>query len=179
MQKFKGDAVEDKFINSALPALEATLLSLDEFFESAYETNPFKALLYDEQLAPFCNSIRRDIFIESLDQILDFFALAGSFESYLLVFRKVFGEDVIVNFTVPSPGKLEIDITAVGLEESIFLSREIINNSYVYDEIIDDEGDNIVFQSVKGFTNQYELEKMLFEMVPAGVVTDIDLEVGG
>jgi hypothetical protein len=77
------------------------------------------------------------------------------------------------------PGKLNIDITASGVQISDFISREIVNNEYVFDEVIDDEGDNIVFQGVKGFETQYELEQMLFEMVPAGIYTEITLTLGG
>jgi hypothetical protein len=84
----------------------------------------------------------------------------------------------MVDFTVPAPGKLNIDIEAAGVELADFISRYIEDNTYLFDEVIDDEGDNIVFQSVKGFQSQYELEQMLFEMVPAGIFTTISLTIG-
>ena len=81
---------------------------------------------------------------------------------------------------MPSPGKLQIDISAPGIEESNFVARHIHSNEYLYDNVIwydgiDDPGGNILFQTVKGFQSQYELELMLFEMVPAGVFTEITL----
>jgi hypothetical protein len=60
------------------------------------------------------------------------------------------------------------------------VARVIESNAYVYYNVITQDGvDQIVFQSIQGFTTQYELERMLFEMVPAGIFTDIDLTFTG
>ena len=76
---------------------------------------------------------------------------------------------------------MQIAIEAEGIEESNFGLRRIVDNQYVVDELVDREvpGNNIVFQTIKGFTSQYELEQMLFEMVPAGIYTEITLSLGG
>ena len=177
-QFFKGDAEERRYYNSGQPIMSDLSTQKDLFFDDAYACFILGELLYDTNRAPLANAIRRDIFRESFSTIFDAFLLAGSFEAYLTVFRKIFGDDVDVEFTVPAPGKLQIDIVAAGFELSDFLARRIEANTYVYDEVIDDEGDNIAFQSVKGFTSQYELEQMLFEMVPDGIYTEITLAVG-
>jgi hypothetical protein len=79
---------------------------------------------------------------------------------------------------VPAPGKLNIDIVAAGTALYDFIARIIVENEYQFDTIIDDEDDTIVFQAIKGFESQYELEQMLFEMVPAGIYTEITLTIG-
>lgn len=178
MQYFKGDATELKYYNSAQPIAASLSGQKHLFFDDAYACAVLGDLLYDNDYAPLARAIPRDIFRESFSTIFDAFSLAGSFESYLTVFRKIFGNAVEVTFTVPAPGKLNIDIIAEGVSISNFVSRRIVGNTYIFDLIIDDEGDNIVFQTVKGFESQYELEQMLFEMVPAGIYTNITLTLG-
>jgi len=177
-QYFKGDATELKYFNCVDPLLSLLSLEKTNFFDRAYECFSLGDVLYDNDLSPLANAISKDIFRTSFWTVFDSFLVAGSFESYLTVFRKVFGDDVVVNFTVPDPGKLEIDIVASGIELSTFVARYIDNNQYAFDNVFDQDGDQIVFQTVKGFESEYELEQMLFEMVPAGIYTEISLTVG-
>lgn len=178
-QFFKGDSTEKKFYNSAKPGSDSLELQKDEFFDGAYDCFVLGDVLYETKRAPLTNAISQEIFRESFATVFNAFLEAGSFESYLTVFRKIFGEEVEVTFTVPGPGKLNIDITAEGVVLTNFAAREIVDNTYVYHDILDDEGENIVFQTIKGFESQYELEKMLFEMVPDGIYTEITLTLGG
>lgn len=178
MQFFKNDEKEIKIVQAGDAPFDLKGLELDAFFEGCYEAFPLGDLLWENNRSPLANAILQSIFRESFPEIIGAFVVAGSFESYLSVFRKIFGDDVEVTFTVPDPGKLQIDIVAAGFELSEFIARRIENNAYVFDEIVDEEGDNIVFQTIKGFQTQYELEQMLFEMVPAGIYTEITLTVG-
>lgn len=178
MQAFKGDAEELRFYNSGKPVADALGLQRDLFFDEGYSCMVLGDLLFESQRTPLANAIPQAIFRESFPEIYDAFVSCGIFESYLTVFRKIFGDDVEVEFTVPAPGKLLIDIVAAGVELSDFVARSIVSNAYVFDEVVDEEDDNIVFQTIKGFTSEYELEQMLFEMVPAGIYTEITLDLG-
>ncbi len=176
-QYFKGDDTEIKMYTAGKFATDAVGIQLDLFEDGAYDTYALGDLIFDNDLSPLANAIPRLIFREAFKEIFDAFVAVGSFEAYLTVFRKIFGDDVEVTFTVPAAGKLNIDIVATGVELSDFITRYIENNEYVIDEIIDEEGDNIAFQGLKGFQSQYELEQMLFEMVPAGIYTTITLDI--
>lgn len=178
MQFFKGDSEELKYYESGRTILESLSSQKTEFFDEAYGCFVLGELLYDNNFAPLSNAIPREIFRESFATLFESFLAAGSFESYITVFQNVFGNDVEITFTVPAPGKLNIDIVAAGLETYGMTIREIIDDAYEYFTLIDDEGDRIVLQAVKGFESQYELEQMLFEMVPAGIYTEITLTVG-
>ena len=177
-QFFKGDSQELKFYGAGNPIIQNLEVGKDEFFDGAYSCFKLGDILYDSGRAPLAKAIPRPIFREAFATIFDSFLEAGSFESYLTVFRNIFGADVDVTFTVPAPGKLQIAIVATGLAISDLIGRVIQGDSYVFDEIIDQDGNNIVGQSVKGFETQYELEKMLFEMVPNGIYTEITLTIG-
>lgn len=179
MQFFKeNDIKEQKVVTAGDGPFDLKGLDLDAFYEECYSAFPLGDLIWEDGRSPLSNAILQSIFRESFPEIFDAFVVAGSFESYLTVFRKIFGDDVEVTFTVPDPGKLNIDIVAAGFELSEFIARRIEDNAYVFDEVITQEGDNIVFQTVKGFQTQYELEQMLREMVPAGIYTEITLTVG-
>lgn len=177
MQYFKGDALEQKFDNAGEPIMSNLSLQKDLFFAGAYSTGPLGDLIVADLRSPLANAIDPTIFRLAFAEIFEAFVNVGTFEAYLTVFRKIFGDDVVVEFTVPDPGKLMIDITATGLELSEFVARHIVDNAYLFDDVVDDGGDNILFRTVIGFISQYELEQMLFEMVPAGVYTEITLDI--
>lgn len=178
MQYFKGDELELKFVASGEPTLNQVSLDKTQFFNGAYTTGPLGDLIFDSDRAPLASAIKKEIFRLAFSEIFQAFVKVGTFEAYLTVFRKIFGDDVEVDFTVPGAGELQINIEASGIELSDFITRYIQDNTYIFDEIIDHENDNIAFQTIKGFQTQYELEQMLFEMVPAGIYTEITLDLG-
>lgn len=177
-QKFKGDELELQMEACASPIHDDIETQLDDFFEDAYNSMPLGDVLYESDRSPLANAIDQEIFRQSFPEIFTAFTVAGTFESYITVFQKIFGENVEIDFTVPAPGKLTIDILADEVELSDWISRVIVDNTFVYNEMITQDGlDTIAFQSIKGFKTQYELEQMLFEMVPAGIFTEISLEL--
>ncbi len=181
MQKFKGDATEDKMIGCGTEIMDQMSMAKDDFFNGCYDTGPLGDLLHDVARSPLANAIRLDVFRNCFNTVYEAFRSAGTFESYLIVFSKIFGEGVEVLFTVPAPGKLNIDITASELELFNFVARHISENAYLFDNVVyeDDDGiDNIIFQTIKGFHSEYELQLMLNEMVPAGIYTQITLTFG-
>ncbi len=178
MQKFKNDAIENKFINAGSPIFDQLSMAKDDFFEGCYDCGPLGDLLHDIKRSPLANAVKLEVFRNFYNTIYEAFRYSGSFESYLNVFAKIFGDSVEVTFTVPAPGKLNVDIAADELELFNFVARHIANNQYFFDNVVyyDDDGqDNIIFQTIKGFHTEYELRQMLFEMVPAGIFTQITL----
>jgi len=177
MQYFKGDQVEVKFFQAFNNAMNDIALGKDQLFEDCYNAYPLGDAIHNTQSAPLTNAISRNVFREAFSELFQAFIEVGTAEAYLTVFRKIFGESVVVDFTIVDPAVLNIDIVASAVELSDFISRQIINEEYVFSEIVDGEGDNIAFQGVKGLTSQQELESMLFEMVPQGIVASIDVEI--
>lgn len=180
MQNFKSsDQTEKKFENSAEPVISYIGVGLDDFYADAFQCQKLGDMIHDSARSPLTNAVKKEIFRLAFKEIFDAFVRVGTFEAYLTVFRKIFGDNVDVQFTVPAPGKLNIDIEATDIELSEFISRYIQSNQYFFDNIVDEIGDTIVFQTIKGFETQYEIERMLFEMVPAGIYTEITLTIGG
>ena len=178
MQFFKGDDLEKKFYNAGKAISDDLSMQKDLFLAGAYSTAPLGDVLYDSGRSPLANAITRDIFRSAFKEIFDSFVVAGTFESYLNVFKKIFGTSSTVTFTVPADGKLTITINATQVGLNQFVARTISNNQYIYEDMISQSGvDTLAFQTVQGFKTQYELEQMLFEMVPAGVFTTITLNL--
>lgn len=179
VQFFKNDSTELKMYNSAVGVLTTASEDKDDFWAGAYDCALLGDVIYENNLSPLSNAIPQDIFRSSFNEIFQAFVHAGTFESYLSVFRKIFGDDVDVEFTVPGPGKLTISIESMNVELSTFVAREIVDNAYVFYPMITQDGvDTLVFQTIKGFQSQYDLEQMLFELVPDGVYTEITLSFG-
>ncbi len=179
MQRFKpSEDLEQKFIDCVDPLMTGLSAEKTAFLAGAYTCQPLGALLYDEMRAPLANAIQRDAFLESFSELFAAFQFAGNFEGYLSVFRKIFGDDCDVEFVVPGPGQLEINIVATGYALYDFIAAEIVDEEYEYNEIIDDDGDNIAFTLIKGFDSQSDLERLLYEMVPAGIYTTFTLDIG-
>ena len=179
MQNYKPtDLKELKFENSAEPILSIISADLDLFSAGAFLTAPLGDLLVESSRAPLTKAISQTVFRSAFKEIFDAFVKVGTFEAYITVFKKIFGDDVDLTFVVPAPGKLQITIEAQSSSIYDALARYVSNNTWLYDEIVDENGDNIAFQVLKGFQTQYELEQMLFEMVPGGIFTQISLTIG-
>lgn len=177
MQYYKGDAKEIQFDLCGQPIMEILSDDRDTFFDEAYACFALGDLLYTENRAPLANAVEQDIFRELFATIFEAFVSAGTFESYLSVFRNIFGDDVTVDFTVSGPGQLDIDLQATGTLTATRLSREILGGSYVYYDRLTSAGDTRVASIPKGFQTEYEAEQMLFELVPAGIYTTISLTI--
>lgn len=175
MQKFKEyDLTEQKVINAFMPLLNLLGSDRDEFFNTAYQSGPLGGILFDLQKTPLLTVIKREVFVESFFGIYDFFTRPGTFEFYLLIFRTVWGENVDVQFSIPAPGRLHVDIEASANNLVQFSARSIISDVYVYDEIVDRNGDFIMFQTYQGIQSQGEVNEFLKEIYTAGIFVDIN-----
>lgn len=170
MQAFKeNDAKEAKVTSCFLPWLTLLGNERDLFYAGAYTAYPLGNALYDLDADPLSGVIGRETFVQSFPAIHSLFASPGPFEFYLEVFRAIWGEDVDVEFTIPAPGKLEIAIEALDATDYLGIVREIIEDEYEYFELIDQDGDNIVFQGSQGIKTQREVDALMKEIAPQGV----------
>jgi hypothetical protein len=177
MQFFKNDALENKIYEATLKLFNVTNQAQDDMELGAYECAKMGELLYDTARMPLVNVIKREIFINCFKQIFEAWAHCGTFESYLTVFRKIFGEDATINFTVPAYGELEVDVEATTGQLFDGLVKIIETNEYVLYDLQDNEGENILFRTQFGIETQDELEKVVFSLVPNGVFTTVSLTI--
>lgn len=131
VQNFKGDSVELKMEAVGAAPATAIELALDQYFDGIYGCVPLGEFLYDQNRVPLANAIKREVFIQCFQELFESFAVSGTFPSYITVFKKIFGEDVEIDFVYQG--------TVTGLAEY----------GWIYDEdddfIVDDLGDTIFF----------------------------------
>lgn len=173
------DAEELKYYNSAAPILNQLSNSKSDLYNFAYFTYMLGDLIHESDRSPLAKNIKKTLFRQIFQNLFSSFAYAGSFESYITVFKAIFGESTNVEFTIPGPGKLNILIEPEGVILNNFAVRSIVDDAYVYDNLLtNDWSDKIMLQTIQGVETEYELEQMLYEMVPAGIYTEFTLTVG-
>lgn len=170
LQPFKeNDTKEQKVKDAFLPILNLLGDDRDSFYEGAYECFVLGDVLFLLKRDPLAGVVTQETFRQSFFAIHNLFTRPGTFEFYLEVFRAVWGDDVAVNFSVPAPGKLLISIEALTVQLDDWLARRIENDTYIFDEIIDHEGDNIQLRGTQGIKTQNETEALVNELYPAGL----------
>jgi hypothetical protein len=178
-QNFKGDATELKMRAIAEPLLDLTDLALNSFYQDGFDCSPFLLMLYDEKRMPFSERIPRAAFVDFVKEALKNFPVTGTFESYLFVLRSIFGLASEINFIVPDPGKLEIDIAAISNTEFDFIAREFTGGMFTFFDMVDSEGNILTFRGVPGIDTEYELNLLFSEIMPAGITPTIALTFYG
>jgi hypothetical protein len=172
---FKGDAVELKMKGVGDPLFDLTDLALNDFYANGFQSSQFLLMLYDEGRMPFSNRIDRDAFVDFFTQMLDLFPFTGTFDTYIFVLTALFGSEVQIVFDVPDPGKLSIDILAISAVEYEFIARELVGSEYEFHNVIDDVGNFLVFRSLPGISDEYSLNLLFSEIIPAGISPEISL----
>ncbi len=178
MQLFKeSDAKEVKVRDCVLPLLQNLGVERDAFYNGAYTCFEFGDVLIALNASPLADTISAEAFRTGFFAIHELFTRPGTFEFYLEVFRAIFGDDVDVEFVVPAPGRLQINIESLTTLTADFLSRSIVDNVYERDEVVDHDGFNIAFQGTVGIKTQSEMDALMVELHPAGLFVETDLEL--
>lgn len=173
LQTFKpNDVLESRVASCFVPVVEELNVERDSFHDGAYQAAPLGEALYELGRDPLVGVISVEIYSESFPAIHELFTRPATFEYYLTVFRAIFGENVNVSFTVPSPGKLLINADALDPETFRLLAREIENNSYLYSLLVTtDTAANITASGTQGIKTQSEMNSLIFELSVAGIWT--------
>lgn len=176
LQRFKeNDETEAKVIAVVMPTLETLGEGHDDFWEGANTTYLLGDILYDLDRDPMSGVITRELFRMIFPAIHQIFTRPGTFEFYMTIFRAIWGEDVVITFTVPAPGRLQINAANLPIEPFNLLLREVVDDAYVYSPLVDHNGDFIMLQDKAGIKNQAEFDALINEISPAGIFTESSL----
>lgn len=170
LQRFKpNDATEALFIETFRPILQLLESDLDDFFSGAYTCFALGDVLWNLNRDPMVGVITQSAYRISFFSIHDLFTRPGTFEFYLILFRSIFGETATILFDIPSPGVLQIDISEVEIQTFSFAAREVFDNVYTISDIVDHDGDVILFQDTVGMKTQNEIDSLTKEIAPAEI----------
>ncbi|WKV32920.1 hypothetical protein MAC3UK_0033 [Bdellovibrio phage MAC3UK] len=169
------DDLEKKFYEITAPSMDALEAQLNAFFDEAYACYLLGEVLYDTGASSISSAMTRDVFRTAFFALFESFVEGGSLESYMIVFRAIFGEDVSVVFDIPAPGHLTINIDALNITEEPFTMRRIVDNVYQYEDLLDSEGEPIMAQVTKGIKTQQDMDILMPEITPAGIFVETTL----
>lgn len=178
MQAFKqSDATEIKVRDCALPLLTDLGGERDAMLAGAFTCFELGDVFVELNNSPLADVIAPESFRSSYYAIHQLFTRPGTFEFYIDVFRAIFGTEVDIEFVIPGPGQLQINIASLSVLLEDFLARSIVDDAYVFDEVVDHDGDSISFQGRLGIKTQSEIDALMVELHPAGIFVEADLEL--
>jgi len=167
---FKPNDNRDQKFNAIFDDLETGInADLNTFFQQAYASYRLGEIIWDNKLDPIAPVLSRDVYRTSFNAIHNLFTRPATYEFFLDVFRAMWGADVDVVFTIVKPGQLKIEIFGSTPAYNEILYREIVGPSYIYDEIITEDGDSITAQESSGPQTVDELLMIMSELGANGI----------
>lgn len=152
----------------------------DLMFDGAWESQVLGQVLINTDAHPLAGVVPRDVFVTSFPAFNAFFERPGTFEFWLEIFRAVYGESVEIEFEIPSPGVLHINVLGgIEIHDDVALVREIVDDVYQYEPLVTHDGEEILFRSPMGLHTQTTIDNLVRELAVAGISTHCNLLVGG
>lgn len=175
-QNFKGDITELKYQAAGSKPFEITRVSLHEFFVGAFDCDEFLLMLYDSGRMPFSNRVPREAFVNFIRQAIPDFPATGTFEVYIFMIRALFGSTATIQFTVPGPGKLDIEVNAPG-SSLVFdwVVKEIVGGATILSQLVTHDDEEFQLNGISGIETEAQLKVLIAELMPAGIYTTLAL----
>lgn len=169
VQKFiDGDEEESKFYRVFSQVVETTFNDLEQYYINAYGSPELGRALFETQRVPIYKILEKSLFIKAYNKILEGEAYIGTIEGYLTILRAIFGDTADIKLTIVAPLHLRFDITAEMQQFYIWVDNA--NN-----EIVDENGDNIVFEETVALLSNRQLLEILQQTTNAGTFVDFNL----
>jgi hypothetical protein len=120
--------------------------------------------------------VSRDVYRQSFPAIHNLFTRPGTFEFYLSLFRSVFTDDTDIQFDIPGPGQLTIDVQAITSENFYLMARSLVDGEYVYERLVtSDLNEPIMAQGFRGPKSESEIHSLIVEVSAHGIYTTVNL----
>lgn len=171
----RNDVIEAKVEQVFAPVMAAVSAEKSIFYDESYLCYRLGDVFFTLKRSPLADALTEDVFRRGFYYFTQLFTRPGTFEYYLDVFRAVWGDNVEVVFTIPTPGVLNITIKGIDLDVAYAVARRIENNVYQFYRILTGDGDNLMWQVIAGSKSQSEVDAMMNELYPAGVIVNAEL----
>jgi hypothetical protein len=144
---------------------------LINMFNNCYNCHLFADILIEEKKLPIADFVAQEKLRSVLGNLIRCWSIAGTFEGYILFFRAVFGEQVNINFTNPSPAVLNINVSNINKEYYLWLTKGLIGN-----EVITDDNYNLEFQETIKNVSYTDILALLNSLTPVGFGVNVIIE---
>lgn len=171
-QNFNGDSLELKFCGSFDLVFKDMRTALLALLEKSYGDKALGYTLYDAPATPLNSVFERDVFALYYDAIFKSFPYAGSFESYIFILKKLFGEQAGITFEILAPAAIRIEIASD--KNTWFKWIESIIQKI---KISDDNGNIIHFRRALQMTDHYKVRSILNIFKNPGVYIEFNISL--
>lgn len=160
---------EIKFWTVFNETLEQTMLDIQAFYNTAYQSKLLGTVLYEEKLMPIYKVLEKRAFIKAYSAIVEGEKTFGSINAYLKILYAIFGGSAIIEVSKENPLHILIRVTAEPQEYYRWKLRKEQKT------IITKDGKAIIFKQLLGGVTDRELLQILKSITQAGTYVEFIL----
>lgn len=167
VQFVTGEQEEKRFWDIYSKLAQQTLLDIENYYKTAYQSPELGRIIYEEQAMPIYKTLEKSLFIKAYSQILEGEKTLGSVEAYLKILYAIFGKEAKITIT-QEPLHLKIDIIAGAQSFALWITKQ-------NQQVVTKDGKAIVFKQLLAEVTDRELLQILKATTKAGTFVEFTL----
>lgn len=167
VQFVTGEQEEKRFWDIYSKLAQQTLLDIENYYKTAYQSPELGRIIYEEQAMPIYKVLEKSLFIKAYSQILEGEKTLGSVEAYLKILYAIFGKEAKITIT-QEPLHLKIDIIAGAQKFLLWITKQ-------NQQVVTKDGKAIVFKQLLAEVTDRELLQILKATTKAGTFVEFTL----
>ncbi len=171
VQFVTGEQEEKRFWDIYSKLAQQTLLDIENYFKTAYQSPELGRIIYEEQVMPIYKVLEKSLFVKAYSQILEGEKTLGSVEAYLKILYAIFGKEAKITIT-QEPLHLQIDIVAPVQKFYLWITKS-------KKQIVTKDGKAIKFKQILAEVTDRELLQILRATTKAGTFVEFTLNKEG
>lgn len=171
VQFVTGEQEEKRFWDIYSKLAQQTLLDIENYYKTAYQSPELGRIIYEEQAMPIYKVLEKSLFIKAYSQILEGEKTLGSVEAYLKILYAIFGREAKITIT-QEPLHLKIDIVAPVQMFYLWITKQ-------NQQVVTKDGKAIVFKQILAEVTDRELLQILKATTKAGTFVEFTLNEEG
>lgn len=170
VQFVTGEQEEKRFWDIYSKLAQQTLLDIENYYKTAYQSPELGRIIYEEQAMPIYKVLEKSLFIKAYSQILEGEKNLGSVEAYLKILYAIFGKEAKITIT-QEPLHLKIDIIAEAQSFALWITKQ-------NQQVVTKDGKAIIFKQLLAEVTDRELLQILKATTKAGTFVEFTLNEG-
>ncbi len=167
VQFVTGEQDEKRFWDIYSKLAQQTLLDIENYYKTAYQSPELGRIIYEEQAMPIYKVLEKSLFIKAYSQILEGEKTLGSVEAYLKILYAIFGKEAKITIT-QEPLHLKIDIIAEAQSFALWITKQ-------NQQVVTKDGKAIIFKQLLAEVTDRELLQILKATTKAGTFVEFTL----
>lgn len=167
VQFVTGEQEEKRFWDIYSKLAQQTLLDIENYYKTAYQSPELGRIIYEEQVMPIYKVLEKSLFIKAYSQILEGEKTLGSVEAYLKILYAIFGKEAKITITA-QPLHLKIDIVAEAQRFMLWFTKQ-------NQQVVTKNGMAIIFKQLLAEVTDRELLQILKATTKAGTFVEFTL----